>query len=187
MIGMDVRLDSGDSFGLEARHTLDRVDQAFEVEDLTIEPGKYEMVSLMAGGNTANSRLLALGYAMGYGGYFGGRRLSLNADARWRPTYQLAVETRYERNRIDFGQEDFTANIVGTRISYSLNTRFFTKLFAQWNDTGNRIKANFLLNYTYRPGSDFYLVYDQQWDTSGDALRSKAWTLLSKFTYFFSL
>ena len=44
----------------------------------------------------------------------------------------------------------------------------------------------FLINYIYRPGSDFYLVYDQAWETS-DGLHARDWTVLSKFTYLFTL
>jgi len=187
-VGIDggAYLDSGDGFDLEINYIFDRVDEAFEVEDVEIEAGEYEMIDGWLRGGTSDSRAFAASGRVGYGGYFGGRRLSLSADSRWRATYQLAIEMRYERNRIDFGEDDFTTNIIGSRISYSLNTRFFTKLFTQWSDAENRLSANFLLNYIYRPGSDFYLVYDQVWDTSGDGLRSGAWTLLSKFTYFFS-
>ena len=185
-VGSGLFTDSGDGVSLDAGYLYDRVDEMFEVGDAEVEIGEYEMVEAGLRGNTSDSRPFAVGGRVGYGGYFGGRRLSFGANNQWRPTYQLAIETRYERNRIDFGDIDFTANIVGARISYSLNTRFFTKLFTQWNDTDNRLSANFLLNYIYKPGSDFYLVYDQRWDTSGDGLRSEAWTLLSKFTYFFS-
>ena len=102
-------------------------------------------------------------------------------------TYQLAIETRYQRNWINLPETAlFTTNVVGARISYALNTRFFTKLYTQWNDSAERASANFLLNYIYRPGSDFYLVYDQAWDTS-DGLKAHDWTVLSKFTYLFSL
>ena len=102
-------------------------------------------------------------------------------------THQLAIETRYQRNWIKLPEsERFTTNVIGTRISYALNTRFFTKLYAQWNDDAQRASANFLINYIYRPGSDFYLVYDQAWNTS-EGLNGHEWTVLSKFTYLFSL
>ncbi|MBT7096035.1 hypothetical protein HN937_01595, partial [Candidatus Poribacteria bacterium] len=113
--------------------------------------------------------------------FFGGTRVGVDADVRWRATHQLAVEWRYGHNRIDLPDESTTTNVLGTRVSYSLNTRFFTKLFAQYNDTSDRAGVNFLLNYIYRPGSDFYLVYDQSWDTS-DGLHARSWAILSKLT-----
>ena len=79
-------------------------------------------------------------------------RDSVNIDGQWRMTYQLAIETRYQRNWISLPETELlTTNVVGTRISYALNTRFFTKLYAQWNDSAQRASANFLLNYIYRP------------------------------------
>ncbi len=60
------------------------------------------------------------------------------------------------------------------------------KLFTQWNHTDDRASTNFLLNYIYRPGSDFYLVYNQIWDTS-EGIHTNEWTILSKFTLLLSI
>ena len=47
------------------------------------------------------------------------------------------------------------------------------KPYTQWNDAHQYANLNFLLRYIYRPGNDFYLVYDQRmkptdsWQTEG--------------------
>ncbi|MDE0016655.1 MAG: hypothetical protein OXU51_10735, partial [Candidatus Poribacteria bacterium] len=146
-----------------------------------------EMNQVSLRGFTESSRPFAVFGRAEYGDYFHGNRVGISLDSQWRMTYQLAIETRYQRNWINLPEIDlFTTNVVGARISYALNTRFFTKLYTQWNDSAERASANFLLNYIYRPGSDFYLVYDQAWDTS-DGFHTHDWTVLSKFTYLFSL
>ena len=180
-------LDSDDAFDIELRRTFDRVEEPFSVGDVQIPAGDYEMNQVSLRAFTKSSRPFSAFGSVDYGDYFHGNHVSFNIDSQWRMTYQLAIETRYQRNWIHLPESDlFTTNIVGTRISYALNTRFFTKLYAQWNDSAERASANFLLNYIYRPGSDFYFVFDQAWNAA-DGLREHEWTVLSKFTYLFSL
>ena len=192
-IGWDIGIDadmirySDDGLNLDFRRFFDRVDESFSIGDAEIPAGDYEMNQVSLRGFTESSRPFAVFVRANYGDYFHGNRMGISVDSQWRMTYQLAIETRYQRNWINLPETDlFTTNVVGTRISYALNTRFFTKLYAQWNDSAERVSANFLLNYIYRPGSDFYLVYDQAWNTS-DGFHAHDWTVLSKFTYLLSL
>ena len=193
LIGWDVGLggsmlwDSDDGFNLDFRRFFDRVAESFSVSGVEIPAGDYEMNQISLTTFTQTSRPFSSFCQVDYGDYFHGDRVSLSIDSQWRMTYQLAIEVRYQRNWINLPEADlFTTNVVGTRISYALNTRFFTKLYAQWNDDAERVSANFLINYIYRPGSDFYLVYDQAWDAS-EGLHARDWAVLSKFTYLFSL
>ena len=185
--GVDILSESDDGFNLDFRRFFDRVEESFSISDAEIPAGDYEMNQVSLTVFTETSRPFSVFGGVDVGDYFHGNRLSIDIDGQWRMTYQLAIETRYQRNWIKLPETDlFTTNVIGTRISYALNTRFFTKLYAQWNDSAERASANFLLNYIYRPGSDFYFVYDQGWDTS-DGFKAHAWTVLSKFTYLFSL
>ena len=186
-IGGNLSADTDDGINLDFRRVFDRVEEPFSVGDVEISTGDYEMNQVSLRAFTQSSRPFAVSGNVDYGDYFHGNRLSFDIDSQWRMTYQLAIETRYQRNWINLPESDlFTTNVIGTRISYALNTRFFTKLYAQWNDSEERASANFLLNYIYRPGSDFYIVYDQAWDTS-DGFDAHGWTVLSKFTYLLSL
>ena len=186
-VGGNMVWDSDDGFSIDFRRAFDRVDESFSIGDAEIPVGDYEMNQVSLRFFTESSRPFAVFGRADYGDYFHGNRVGFNIDSQWRVTYQFALETRYQRNWINLPESDlFTTNVVGTRISYALNTRFFTKLYAQWNDSAERASTNFLLNYIYRPGSDFYLVYDQGWDTS-DGFHAHKWTVLSKFTYLFSL
>ena len=186
-IGGSALWDSDDGINLDFRRFFDSVDESFSISGVEIPAGDYEMNQVSLTAFTETSRPFSLFGQMDYGDYFQGDRVSLSIQSQWRMTYQLAIETRYQRNWINLPDTDLlTTNVVGARVSYALNTRFFTKLYAQWNDSAERASANFLLNYIYRPGSDFYLVYDQAWGTS-DGFNTHAWTVLSKFTYLFSL
>ena len=61
----------------------------------------------------------------------------------------------------------FTLTFLEVGFDYSFTTGLFAKLFAQWNADTNVVSTNFLINYIYRPGSDFYFVFNQTYDTNG--------------------
>ena len=80
----------------------------------------------------------------------------------------------------------FNASIFGGRASYSFSTSFFAKIFAQWNSDDDVIGTNFLLNYIYRPGSDFYLVFNQTYETNGTKPVPLDSTVGVKMTYWWN-
>ena len=184
-LGSGMHFNSGDGFEVELNRSFDRVDEAFEIGDSEIPAGDYEIDEISLALGSSEIRPLSIGMRGSYGDFFDGTRVGYEMGSRWRVTYQLAIEANYDRNQIRLPDAKFSTNVFGTRISYSLNTRFFTKLFAQWNDTSDRFGANFLLHWIYRPGSDFYLVYDQRWNTEG-GFDTEAWTVLGKTTYLLS-
>jgi hypothetical protein len=163
----------------------DRVDEAFDIESATVPAGDYDTVSYECGIFTPEQYPVASEIHLNMGDFFNGSRIGVNMRPRWRIAPQLAVEGWFDVNRIEFPGTELTTRVVGSRAHFTLNTKFYTKLFAQWNDTAERVGANLLVRYIYRPGSDFYVVYDQRWDAS-DGMRVSGWTLLSKFTYLVS-
>jgi hypothetical protein len=42
------------------------------------------------------------------------------------------------------------------------------------------------VNYIYRPGSDFYLVFDQSYDTRDGGIKLLGWTVVGKMTYWWN-
>ena len=98
----------------------------------------------------------------------------------------LSIEPFIEFNRITLPDEEFDANAFGGRVSYSFSTTLFTKLFTQWSTDRDVLSANFLVNYIYRPGSDLYLVFDQNYDTRDGGFKLLGWTVVGKMTYWWN-
>ena len=69
---------------------------------------------------------------------------------------------------------------------YAFTTDLFVKSYIQWNDLDQRVSANVLVGWEYRPGSEIYLVYDEsrdRFDRPNLAARNRM--LLAKCTYEF--
>jgi hypothetical protein len=68
----------------------------------------------------------------------------------------------------------FTASLVGGRVTYTFTPRMFVAALSQYNSTVNGVGTNVRLRWEYIPGSEFFVVYSDAYDTSpGLILRNR--------------
>ena len=143
-------------------------------------------------------------------GYYGAGNLHiLGFNPRLRLTSQFSANIGYTINKASFPAQGpdsrcldksratcgFTDHIVNARINYNFNNRWLTSTTIQYNNADDFWGYNFRLNYIFRPGDDFFLIYNdgRQGDElyrngllSHDPLREhKNRTLQAKLTYSF--
>jgi hypothetical protein len=124
------------------------------------------------------------------GSYYTGDKTSLSGTLGLLPKDTLLVELAYARNNVRLpATPAYVTNTLSTRVSYSFTPSLFVKGFVQYNDAQKRASLNLLLWSIYRPGSDFYIVYNQGWDTNlpgGQDARVRTRSLSVKLTYWLS-
>ena len=183
-----IQLEQGNWINLEIRRTSEFLDEDFEIRDDVIIPvGDYDLTSIRTMIDADEGRKISGGFGANYGTFFNGTRRGFDIRANFKPSGRLAFETRYQFNRVDLPNETpFNVNVFGSRIVYSFTTTLYAKLFAQWNSDDEVISTNFLLNYIYRPGSDFYLVFNQVYDSDGTNTALEESTVVAKMTYWWN-
>ena len=181
-------LEKGGRLQFEVRQTAEHLEEGFEIrEDVTIPIDEYSFTSARVGIQTDESKMLAAEFDVDFGQFYNGNRRGFDIGATFKPSGRFALESQYEFNRITLpGVEPFNANVFGGRFAYSFSTQLFAKLFAQWNSSDEVGSINFLLNYIYRPGSDFYLVFNQTYDGNGGGVGLEESTLVGKLTYWWN-
>ncbi len=183
-----IQLEQGNWINLEIRRTSEFLDEDFEIRDDVIIPvGDYDLTSIRTMIDMDEGRKISGGFGANYGTFFKGTRRGFDVRANFKPSGRLAFETRYQFNRVNLPNETpFNVNVFGSRIVYSFATTLYAKLFAQWNSDDEVISTNFLLNYIYRPGSDFYLVFNQVYDSDGTNTALEESTVVAKMTYWWN-
>lgn len=123
-----------------------------------------------------------------YGGYYaGGRRLNLTADIgyRFQPYVSLTLSANYNHISLPqpWGRNTFW--LLGPRVDVTMtNTLFFTA-FVQYNEQQKNINLNTRLQWRYKPVSDFFLVYTDNYLPPLFAVRNRAFVL--KWTYWWNM
>ena len=171
-------------FNCQIQRTFDRLYEDFEIRERIIIPtGAYNFTSFKALLSTDNSKMISGLFVVNFGDFFNGERRGFEIAADFRPTERFRFQPQYEFNRVILENKTFNANVFGAHVAYSFSTALFARLFTQWNSDQDLIATNFLLNYIYRPGSNFYLVFNQIYDTQGERTDFVDSTLVAKMTY----
>ncbi|MBC8236022.1 hypothetical protein H8E77_41275 [bacterium] len=135
---------------------------------------------------TDSNKIISGRLSAEFGDFYNGAKRGFSVDANIKPNAHLSIEAMFDFNRIILPQDTFNASIFGSRISYSFSTKLFSKLFAQWNSESDVFSTNLLINYIYRPGSDFYLVVTQNYATEDETLHHLDTTVIAKMTYWWN-
>ncbi|WP_046579268.1 carbohydrate binding family 9 domain-containing protein [Spirosoma radiotolerans] len=102
------------------------------------------------------------GFSTRYGGYYdNGTRLNLTADLgyRFQPYVSLAASASYNDIRLPqpWGQTTFW--LVGPRFDVTLTNTLYLTTFVQYNEQQKNMNVNARIQWRYKPASDFFLVY----------------------------
>jgi hypothetical protein len=68
-------------------------------------------------------------------------------------------------NRVDLAPGEFTTHLAGSRVTYTMTPFMFASAFLQYNSGTHSMSANVRLRWEYRPGSELFVVYNDERDT----------------------
>ncbi|MBI3934724.1 MAG: carbohydrate binding family 9 domain-containing protein [Acidobacteria bacterium] len=106
-------------------------------------------------------------------GYFGrGSRHDLDINPRIRITNQVSTQISYGINKFHFPVEmcvdktqasgcGFTDQQLSARVNFNFNNQWLTSTILQYNNADDLWGLNIRLNYIFRPGDDFFLIYTE--------------------------
>ena len=189
--------DTGDYILFNGRRTFERLNDVFDFRDgVEIPIGDYSSNSYHVRLSSSDSRPISTTLGGGIEDFYNGEVRRAYIQTTFKPNGHLSLSAQYQFNQVvDLPEMYFTdgqprpvyVNLFRGRVDYSFTTGLFAKLFAQWNTDANVMSTNFLINYIYRSGSDFYFVFNQTYDTNGTT-RSRLLdsTVVAKMTYWWN-
>ena len=102
-----------------------------------------------------------------HGTFYNGHKTALTmSQGRINPSSQLSIEPRYVVNWVDLQQGSFTTHLVGSRITYTMTPLMFTSALVQYNSARHAVSTNVRLRWEYQPGSELFVVYNEERNTS---------------------
>ena len=107
------------------------------------------------------------------GAFYDGNRQSIALNsARIEVTPQVSLEPSFSVNWVDLMEGSFTATVFRTRATYTVTPRMYVSGIAQYNSTSTSVGSNVRFRWEYRPGSELFVVYTDDYNT--EAPRSMA-------------
>ena len=161
-------LENSDQFGLTLNDNYELLLTPF-----TPGPG----VTIPVGGHNFND--VELSYQLGRqrrvngqvsllrGGYFTGNITTVGfRQGRIAVLPQMSIEPSISINWLDTPQGSFRTDLVVTRINYAFNPRMFLGGLVQYNSAFNTVSTNLRLRWEYSPGSELFVVYTEDRDST---------------------
>ena len=120
------------------------------------------------------------------GQFYNGQVQGFGLGINWRNQPHLSLRLNAQLNEIrlpgNYGSTRLV--LIAPRIEYNFSTQLFWTTFIQYNTQSNNFNINSRLQYRYKPMSDFFLVYTDNYFTD-PLFKSKNRALIFKLSYWF--
>ncbi len=134
--------------------------------------GKYQWTGVHTEFTTNNRKPLSGYLEANYGGYFMGKKYEFSGNMSYRvqgvgkqKLPLLLFTANFNHINIVLGDTfNSTINLIGFKTEYTINTNTYFTGFVQYNTQTEKMNVNVRFQWRYRPMSDFFLVYSQNYD-----------------------
>jgi hypothetical protein len=139
----------------------------FEIASgITLPVQGYQYASTRSTFTLGQQRRIAGNFSVEHGTFYSGHKTTVSwSRGRVNMTPQLSVEPRISVDRVDLAEGSFTTRLVGSRVVYTVTPMMFISTLVQYNSATNVLAANVRLRWEYRPGSELFIVWNEQRDT----------------------
>jgi hypothetical protein len=101
-----------------------------------------------------------------YGTFYSGHKTTLTvARGRMPVTSQVSVEPTYSFNHVSLVEGEFITHLAGSRVTYTMAPLMFVSALVQYNSGASAVSANARLRWEYQPGSELFVVYNEERST----------------------
>jgi hypothetical protein len=181
---------SSDRFEVAYARTLEFLPVPFAIaSDVTLPMGEYEFSTARVGVDLGRQRRLSGNVAAEFGTFYNGHKAAFTvAQGRMAVSPQLSIEPTYSLNRVNLIEGSFVTHLLGSRVTYTMTPLMFASSLLQYNSASHAVSANVRFRWEYRPGSELFVVFDEQRDTLGSrfsAMTNRAFVV--KITRLFRL
>ncbi len=179
---------SGEWFEFNIQRIAENLTEDFEIFDNVIIPeNEYWYTRYEVQVETFEGRPVYGYFEASWGNFYTGKRTELYLGTTFLINQNISLRGSVAQNYISLPEGTFTVNEVGGRIDLAISPDLFGSVFGQWNNDDNEVLLNFRVNWIPTPGTNFYFVVNQEFDTFGGAWRSTNTTILTKLIWRFVL
>jgi len=178
----NTEFQNSDNFSLDGAANHELLVRGFNVAPgVTIPAGEYDFSDATVTYAFGQQRPASGTVSLQVGGFYDGTLTSVNVSgARVAVLKQFSVEPSMTLNVVNLPYGDFTTRLLRARTDYAFSPRMFASALLQYNSSDNTYSTNLRYRWEYQAGSEFFVVYTDERDTSTPGypgLRNKAFVV----------
>ena len=125
---------------------------------------------------------------IGFGGEYMGNRFDFHGNINYRFKHFITGGLSFSQQHLSgfpdiYGDASFS--LIGSKFEISFNRNLFFTTFLQYNTQNNNFNINSRFNWRFKPMSDLYIVYTENYRADDLNIKDKA--LVMKINYWFNL
>ncbi|MGE0158531.1 MAG: DUF5916 domain-containing protein [Gemmatimonadales bacterium] len=184
MIG--TRFNNGANLTVWYNAYFERLDNPFSFNGVPVAAGDYWFGEWYFSFSSNPTRKMYYRLTYSPQEFYDGDRTDASVAVGARLNDRLSTEAQYQRNEVDLSAGSFDLDLASLRVDFALSPTMTLRAITQYNSSTDQFGTSARFRYTYRPGSDIYLVYDEvRRDPQGLPLFRER-RLILKFTHLLS-
>jgi hypothetical protein len=162
-----IEFQNSDRFSVGVTDNFERLVEPFTIAPgVRIPIGEYDFVSGRAAFTFGQQRPLSGNLSFESGTFYDGVLTAAGfSRGRINVTPRFSLEPNVSINWVDLPTGSFTATLVGSRVTFTVTPLMFVSALLQYNSSTNLVSANVRLRWEYQPGSEIFVVYNDERDT----------------------
>ena len=170
--------ENSDQFTIDVTRDYEFLRQPFTPagSPTAIAPGGYTFSDAQVAYSLGAQRRVSATVALRAGNYYDGTLRSVSigpgtmAPGRVSIFTRLSVEPTFVVTRISLPAGAFTTRLARARVDYGFSPLMFASALVQYNSADRAVSTNLRYRWEFRPGSELFIVYTDERDTTDERL-----------------
>ena len=176
--------NSGESLTVFYQRGFTRLDEGFDIgDDVPVPPGDYDTDFYGWFASTSQNRPVVLNSTAFFQNIYDGRVTTISGDVRLNPTANLALTVGFTHNKVSVPAGELAADLARVRLGYAFSTKVTFNALVQYNDQDDELTANLRFNFIHRPGSDLFIVINEERGSAASIWDVNTRAAVVKLTY----
>jgi len=148
----------------------------------------YQYSNISVGYYSDTRKTFSYSATAGGGGFYNGHLQTYSGGINWRKQPHVNVALQAEYDKLDFPGAYGSSEVIllSSNIEINFSTKIFWTTFLQYNTQQNNYNINSRFQYRYKPMSDIFLVYTDNYYTT-PFLSNKNRAVVFKMNYWLNL
>ena len=166
-VRFSTEFENSDRVNVDLLRNYELLVEPFDItSEVAIRPGAYRFQDLFLSYFMGQQRPFSGSVFLQKGRFYGGDITAFGyRQGRIEVTPQLSLEPTVQLNRIDIPEGRFNVALATTRVTHTFTPRMFLSGLVQYNSISMQLGTNVRFRWEYQPGSELFLVYNDQRDT----------------------
>jgi len=136
--------------------------------------------------NSDNRKMFKYDFQAGYGGYFSGKRWFVQGtfNYRFQPFGYISLVYSYNDLQLPEPWQRTGFWLIGPKLDVTFTDKLFFTTYVQYNEQSDNLNINARFQWRYKPVSDFFLVYTDNYFPGSLHVKNRA--LVLKLSYWFN-